>query len=50
LIEFNKTERIFTRPDEKQTEDYITVDLVKRGNMKRHLERELDRLRKKILT
>ena len=24
LIEFNKTERIFTRPDEKQTEDYIT--------------------------
>jgi phosphate transport system ATP-binding protein len=25
LIEFNETERIFTRPDEKQTEDYITV-------------------------
>jgi phosphate transport system ATP-binding protein len=24
LIEFNETERIFTRPDEKQTEDYIT--------------------------
>jgi len=24
LIEFNKTEMIFTRPDEKQTEDYIT--------------------------
>jgi phosphate transport system ATP-binding protein len=24
LIEFNKTERIFTRPDEKQTEEYIT--------------------------
>jgi phosphate transport system ATP-binding protein len=24
LIEFNETERIFTRPNEKQTEDYIT--------------------------
>jgi phosphate transport system ATP-binding protein len=24
LIEFNKTDKIFTRPDEKQTEDYIT--------------------------
>ena len=24
LIEFNKTEKIFTKPDIKQTEDYIT--------------------------
>jgi len=24
LIEFNETERIFTRPNKKQTEDYIT--------------------------
>jgi phosphate transport system ATP-binding protein len=24
MIEFNQTERIFTRPDQKQTEDYIT--------------------------
>jgi phosphate transport system ATP-binding protein len=24
LIEFNETEKIFTRPNEKQTEDYIT--------------------------
>jgi len=24
LIEFNPTEKLFTNPDEKQTEDYIT--------------------------
>jgi phosphate transport system ATP-binding protein len=24
LIEYNKTEKIFTKPDVKQTEDYIT--------------------------
>jgi phosphate transport system ATP-binding protein len=24
LIEFNETEKVFTRPDKKQTEDYIT--------------------------
>jgi len=24
LIEFNETEKIFTRPNKKQTEDYIT--------------------------
>jgi phosphate transport system ATP-binding protein len=24
LIEFNETEKIFTKPDIKQTEDYIT--------------------------
>jgi phosphate transport system ATP-binding protein len=24
LVEFNHTEKIFTKPDKKQTEDYIT--------------------------
>jgi len=46
LIEFNTTEKIFTNPDVKQTEEYITGGSVKKGESmeeKRHTSREYER-------